>query len=182
MAASKRPEYVIEHMEEDDPDAPSVFPEWALLEYRHMLSLVGPGSTVHFTSLSSASLDSLRDALATSTSEPRAAFELHTASSLTEVQPATLPPFRQRQARLAHPSTPKLVHLTVFLDPAEFAPQVGSAVLLLGVKNHRFDGGSLKKYSSDRPRDGGPWWLEDPAHLPWCDVDGLTRWWDLRLR
>lgn len=32
VMASKRPEYVIEHMEEDDPDAPSVFPEWALLE------------------------------------------------------------------------------------------------------------------------------------------------------
>lgn len=103
-------------------------------------------------------------------------------SSITELQPATLPPFSQRQARLAHPSTPKLVHLTVFLDPAEFTPQVGSAVLLLGVKNHRFDGGSLKKYSSDRPRDGGPWWYEDPKHLPWCDVDSLTRWWDLRLR
>lgn len=103
-------------------------------------------------------------------------------SSITELQPATLPPFSQRQARLAHPSTPKLVHLTVFLDPADFTPQVGSAVLLLGVKNHRFDGGSLKKYSSDRPRDGGPWWLEDPAHLSWCDVDSLTRWWDLRLR
>lgn len=102
-------------------------------------------------------------------------------SSITELQPATLPPFSQRQARLAHPSTPKLVHLTVFLDPAEFTPQVGSAVLLLGVKNHRFDGGSLKKYSSDRPRDGGPWWFEDPTHLPWCDVDNLTRWWNLRL-
>lgn len=27
-----RPQYVIEHMEEDDPEAPSVFPQWALLE------------------------------------------------------------------------------------------------------------------------------------------------------
>lgn len=30
--ANKRPEYVVEHMEEDDPDAPAVFPKWALLE------------------------------------------------------------------------------------------------------------------------------------------------------
>lgn len=28
----QRPEYVVEHMEEDDPDAPAVFPKWALLE------------------------------------------------------------------------------------------------------------------------------------------------------
>ncbi|KAK7977373.1 hypothetical protein PG988_004863 [Apiospora saccharicola] len=76
-------------------------------------------------------------------------------ATISELQPSNLPPFRQRQARLAHPSTPKQVHLTVFLDPAEFAPQVGSVVLLLGVKNHRFDGGSLKKYASDRPRHGG---------------------------
>ncbi|KAK8133782.1 cyclin-like F-box [Apiospora sp. TS-2023a] len=103
-------------------------------------------------------------------------------ATISELQPSNLPPFRQRQARLAHPSTPKQVHLTVFLDPAEFAPQVGSVVLLLGVKNHRFDGGSLKKYASDRPRHGaGRWWFENPVQFAWCDVEGLQRWWDLRL-
>ncbi|KAK7921288.1 hypothetical protein PG985_009310 [Apiospora marii] len=103
-------------------------------------------------------------------------------ATISELQPSNLPPFRQRQARLAHPSTPKQVHLTVFLDPAEFAPQVGSVVLLLGVKNHRFDGGSLKKYASDRPRHGGGrWWFENPVQFAWCDVEGLQRWWDLRL-
>lgn len=70
-------------MEEDDPSAPSVFPTWALLEYRHMLQLVGPGSTVHFTSLSHASLDSLRTSLSSSSSEKVASFELHTASITT---------------------------------------------------------------------------------------------------
>lgn len=103
-------------------------------------------------------------------------------ATISDLQPSNLPPFRQRQARLAHPSTPKQVHLTVFLDPAEFAPQVGSVVLLLGVKNHRFDGGSLKKYASDRPRHGGGrWWFENPVQFAWCDVEGLQRWWDLRL-
>lgn len=77
-----RPQYVIEHMEEDDPDAPAVFPRWALLEYSHMLTLVGPGSTVHFTSLSTASLESLRNALQSSSTD-RAEFELHTASITT---------------------------------------------------------------------------------------------------
>lgn len=91
-SSAKRPEYVIEHMEEEDPDAPSVFPEWALLEYRHMLSLIGPGSTVHFTSLSPVSLDTLRQALkqqpasssgSTAATPARADFELHTASITT---------------------------------------------------------------------------------------------------
>ncbi|KAK8039363.1 hypothetical protein PG993_007774 [Apiospora rasikravindrae] len=102
-------------------------------------------------------------------------------ATISELQPSNLPPFRQRQARLAHPSTPKQVHLTVFLDPAEFAPQVDSVVLLLAVKNHRFDGGSLKKYASDRPKHGGRWWYENPTQFAWCDVEGLQRWWDLRL-
>ncbi|KAL8282549.1 hypothetical protein RB600_005816 [Gaeumannomyces tritici] len=99
-------------------------------------------------------------------------------AELSGPEPSLLPPsYAQRTARLADPSTPKHVLLTVFLDPDGFAPSPGAAVLLLGVKNHRFDGGSLKKYASDRPRDGGPWWLEAPRHLPWCDVAGLEAWW-----
>ncbi|KAI1084781.1 hypothetical protein F5B20DRAFT_221086 [Whalleya microplaca] len=100
-------------------------------------------------------------------------------SALSAVEPSGLPPYRQRQARLADPSTDKHVLLTVFLDPEAFAPAVGSAVLLLGVKNHRFDGGSLKKYESDRGKlRGGRWWFENPTGLGWCDVQGLRRWWD----
>ncbi|KAK6194346.1 hypothetical protein LQW54_011531 [Pestalotiopsis sp. IQ-011] len=98
-------------------------------------------------------------------------------ASVSDVQSSTLPPFVQRVARLAHPSTPKQVHLTVFLDARDFSPSVGSVVLLLGVKNHRFDGGSLKKYASDKPRNGGRWWYEDPIQLTWCDVEGLRTWW-----
>lgn len=114
-------------------------------------------------------------------------------ASLTEVEPSGIPPYTQRRARLADPSTAKRVLLTVFLDARAFAPRPGSAVLLLGVKNHRFDGGSLKKYDSDRPRapggDAGEgagdgsgnearWWFENPDELGWCDVAGLRRWWD----
>ncbi|KDN52075.1 hypothetical protein K437DRAFT_254629 [Tilletiaria anomala UBC 951] len=89
-----RPQYIIEHMEEDDPDAPSTFPQWALLEYRHMLTLVGSSSasspsdssTVHFTSLSKASIEDLQKELTKiQESEPgpssgRAEFKLHTQS------------------------------------------------------------------------------------------------------
>ncbi|KAI7929103.1 hypothetical protein M0657_002361 [Pyricularia oryzae] len=100
-------------------------------------------------------------------------------SELSDVEPSPLRPYtgKQRTARLADPSTGKRVLLTVFLDPENFAPKVGSAVILLGVKNHRFDGGSLKKYASDRPKDGASWWFEDPEDLDWCDVRHLKEWW-----
>lgn len=98
-------------------------------------------------------------------------------SSLSDVEPSYLPPYKQRTARIADPSTAKQVHLTVFLDPEEFSPKVGSAVLLTGVKNHRFDGGSLKKYASDKAE--GRWWFEDPAEMSWCDVKGIKDWWKL---
>ncbi|KAF4958039.1 hypothetical protein FGADI_2669, partial [Fusarium gaditjirri] len=41
-------------------------------------------------------------------------------SYLSAVEPSSLPPYRQRIARLADPSTSKQVHLTVFLDPEDF--------------------------------------------------------------
>ncbi|KAI3323822.1 hypothetical protein HD806DRAFT_75473 [Xylariaceae sp. AK1471] len=98
-------------------------------------------------------------------------------SAISDVEPAGIPPYTQRQARLTDPSTEKHILLTVFLDPHLFNPQVGSVILLFGVKNHRFDGGSLKKYASDRPKTGENWWYENPSQFSWCDVDGLHRWW-----
>lgn len=98
-------------------------------------------------------------------------------ASLSDVETATLPPFKQRTARLTDPSTNKHVLLTVFLDPDDFTPAVGNVVLLLGVKNHRFDGGSLKKYGNERTKEGSRWWFEDPSDLEWCDIDGLKKWW-----
>ncbi|KAI1801445.1 hypothetical protein F4811DRAFT_534459 [Daldinia bambusicola] len=98
-------------------------------------------------------------------------------SAISGLEPSGLPPYSQRQARLADPSTDKHVLLTVFLDPEQFTPAVGSVVLLLGVKNHRFDGGSLKKYESDRSTAGNSWWYENPTQFEWCDVEGLRRWW-----
>ncbi|KAI6087442.1 hypothetical protein F4821DRAFT_236490 [Hypoxylon rubiginosum] len=99
-------------------------------------------------------------------------------SAISDLEPSGLPPYSQRQARLADPSTDKHVLLTVFLDPEQFAPAVGSVVLLIGVKNHRFDGGSLKKYVSDQPKSGYNWWYENPTQFQWCDVEGLRRWWE----
>ncbi|KAL2160158.1 hypothetical protein VTH06DRAFT_1813 [Thermothelomyces fergusii] len=76
-------------------------------------------------------------------------------TSLSDVEPSYIgPSFRQRTARLSDMSTPKQVLLSVYLDPEEFTPAEGSVVLLLGVKNHQFDGGSLRKYVSDRLPSG----------------------------
>ncbi|KAG6010726.1 hypothetical protein E4U43_008535 [Claviceps pusilla] len=94
---------------------------------------------------------------------------------LSPVEASHLPPYKQRTARIADPSTAKQVHLTVFLNPEEFNPIVGNAVLLIGVKNHKYDGGSLKKYASDTIRE--KWWMEDPWELKWCDVGGIKAWW-----
>lgn len=100
-------------------------------------------------------------------------------ASLSEVEPALLPGYvgKQRTARLADRSTSKQVLLTVFLEPDDFGPEVGSVVLLLGVKNHRFDGGSLKKYGNEKLKDGVRWWFENPTDIAWCDTEGLRDWW-----
>ncbi|OHF00732.1 hypothetical protein CORC01_04049 [Colletotrichum orchidophilum] len=100
-------------------------------------------------------------------------------ASLSEVEPSHMPPHHtQRTARLVDPSTSKQVILTVFLDAEAFTPKVGSVVLLVGVKNHRFDGGCLKKYVSDKPNPGNRWWFEEPQQFDWCDVDALKQWWE----
>lgn len=98
--------------------------------------------------------------------------------SLSGVGPFRFPPYSRRTARLADPSTSKRVILTVFLDPDEFCPPLGTPVLLVGVKNHLFDGGSLNKYASDRPPNRSVrWWYSDPSQLAWCDVEPLASWW-----
>ncbi|KAL2133406.1 hypothetical protein VTI74DRAFT_2407 [Chaetomium olivicolor] len=99
--------------------------------------------------------------------------------SLGNVEPSHIgPSFIQRTARISDMSTVKQVHLTVYLDPEGFTPEVGSVVLLMGVKNHLFDGGSLRKYVSDRPRHGGSWWVRKPEVLGWCqeEVEALRAW------
>ncbi|KAK0741819.1 hypothetical protein B0T21DRAFT_433214 [Apiosordaria backusii] len=101
-------------------------------------------------------------------------------TQLSEVEPCPYPPYVQRQARVVDQSTPeKHVHFTVFLEPEKFEPGLGEVVLLMGVKNHKLDGGSLKKYVSDRPKGGGRWWVEG-RELGWCkgEVEGLREWWD----
>ncbi|KAK4243922.1 hypothetical protein C7999DRAFT_17796 [Corynascus novoguineensis] len=101
-------------------------------------------------------------------------------TSLSDVESSHIgPSFRQRTARLTDMSTPKQVHLTVYLHPEEFVPAEGSVVLLLGVKNHLFEGGSLRKYVSDGLSSGESWWVAEPGELGWCraGVERLRAWW-----
>ncbi|KAK4141181.1 uncharacterized protein C8A04DRAFT_14274 [Dichotomopilus funicola] len=116
---------------------------------------------------------------------------------LGPVEPSHIgPSFRQRTARIADFSTPppandntsttaastalpKGMLLTVYLDPDEFTPREGTVVLLLGVKNHYFEGASLRKYVSDGLEGGEKWWVGEPGRLKWCreGVQRLERWW-----
>ncbi|EAQ86800.1 hypothetical protein CHGG_08053 [Chaetomium globosum CBS 148.51] len=102
-------------------------------------------------------------------------------TSLSPVQPSHIgPSFVQRTARLTDMSTPKQVLLTVYLDPEGFTPREGGVVLLLGVKNHFGEGGSLRKYVSDGLGVGESWWVAaEEGGLGWCraGVERLGSWW-----
>ncbi|EAA26634.2 hypothetical protein NCU03514 [Neurospora crassa OR74A] len=109
--------------------------------------------------------------------------------SISDVQPSPMPPtFNQRIVRLADQSTPKHILLNVFLDAEDFDPKPGEVVLLMGVKNHKYEGGCLKKYWSDRPPEGclWKWWVgeEELRGVGWCreKVEGLRGWWRGRER
>ena len=152
-ATMTRPQYIIEHMEEDDPDAPSRFPHWALLEYRHMLTLVGQTehggtSTVHFTSLSNASIKDLEKELTTTAStsdSKRANFKLHTQSIETLMKEWNVP---MSKICLLDPKAP------LFLDVSDAGLYPAASVDTTRKNDGPFDyflfGGIL---GDDPPRD-----------------------------
>ena len=119
---------------------------------------------------------------------------LSTIAVITSLSPVTSshlapPSHEQRTARLAHPSTSKRVHLTVFLRPREFCPSEGETVLLIGLKNHTFDGGSVKKYGSDGGDGdrGLRWWIGETElfkdKFDWCRMEGerVRDWWRVEI-
>ncbi|RSH90165.1 hypothetical protein EHS25_001499 [Saitozyma podzolica] len=85
---------------EGDDAATKALPEWVRLEYSHMLTLVGPSSSVHWTSLSSSSIPPLRDYLSTRPSSTKA--NLHTEPILT-LLPALSPPVDPSRVCLLDP-------------------------------------------------------------------------------
>ncbi|KAJ8523321.1 hypothetical protein ONZ45_g143 [Pleurotus djamor] len=60
--------YVIEHMEEDEPDSQKTIPPWVELEYAHMRMFAGPQAKVRFTHLSESSCKTLQDVFSESSS------------------------------------------------------------------------------------------------------------------
>ncbi len=63
----------------------------------------------------------------------------------------------KRDIRLCDLSTPKRVSLSVFVDAETFLPEVGTVAVFRGVRNHRWDGGSLNAYPGDC--EGFKWFL-----------------------
>ncbi|KAI0752678.1 DUF431-domain-containing protein [Daedaleopsis nitida] len=82
--------YVIEHMEEDEDTTKSI-PKWVELEYMHMRTLAGPGATVHFTHLSSASCSTLSSLFAHDQGSPRAEASAHQISVMQLMEANGIP-------------------------------------------------------------------------------------------
>lgn len=115
-----------------------------------MLSLVGPGGIVHFTSLSSASLESLRQALAASpsNSQGRADFELHTASITTLAKQRDIP---LSSICLLDPRAPLCLHASdAGKHPPPSSADASSSHTPPGGFTHFLFGGIL---GDDPPRD-----------------------------
>ncbi|WWD21982.1 hypothetical protein CI109_106470 [Kwoniella shandongensis] len=93
--------YVIEHMEDDDENTKAL-PEWVKLEYSHMLSLVGPSSSVHFTSLSSTSIPPLTTHLSSSKAHP-------TTQPILSLLPTLNPAIDPSRVCLLDPRAPKVL-------------------------------------------------------------------------
>ncbi|KAK0568532.1 hypothetical protein OC861_001862 [Tilletia horrida] len=112
-----------------------------------MLTLVGPGSTVHFTSLSRASMASLQSQLASSSSQGSAvaaAFELHSDSVLTV---AAARGVERSQICLLDPKAP---HALTSRDFRRTAPADGKQDIVDGPFDWFLFGGIL---GDDPPRD-----------------------------
>lgn len=103
------------------------------------------------------------------------------------LKPCPIPPHQTREVRLVDPTTTKRVLLSVLWQPEKFNPPVGTPVLLRGLKNHRYDGGSLNAYPKSvspytQNDDGTDWWVPFPRGWDGCDVDGYLEWWELRQK
>ena len=84
----------------------------------------------------------------------------------------------KRDLRLMDRSTDKKVLLSVFVDPANFTPAIGTIALLRRVTTHEWNGGSLNAYPKEC--EGREWFIPNPVGIESCDVAGLRDWWEKR--
>lgn len=81
----------------------------------------------------------------------------------------------KRDLRIVDPSTDKAVLLSVFDDPVNFTPAVGTVALFRNLRMHEWDGGSLNAY--EKYCAGYEWFVPNPVGVEGCEVEGLREWW-----
>lgn len=83
---------------------------------------------------------------------------------------------RKRDIRIMDPSTDKKVLVSVFVDPDNFQPTVGTIALFRNLTTHEWDSGMLNVYHEKCA--GMAWFIKDPVEVKGCDVKALKEWWE----
>ena len=83
---------------------------------------------------------------------------------------------RKRDIRIMDPSTDKKVLVSVFVDPDNFQPTVGTIALFRNLTTHEWDSGMLNVYHDKCA--GRVWFIKDPVEVEGCDVNALKEWWE----
>lgn len=84
-----------------------------------------------------------------------------------------MPP--KRDLRIVDPSTDKKVLLSVFVDPDNFVPAIGTIALIRSVSTHHWEGGMLRIYPTHC--EGRDWFQPNPVGIAGCDVEAMRQWW-----
>ena len=92
------------------------------------------------------------------------------------VKPPMMP--LKRDMRITDPSTDKKVLVSVFVNPINFKPRVGTIALLRSLTTHEWDRGMLNAYPQQC--EGKNWFIVNPTSVEGCDVQALRSWWTLK--
>lgn len=92
------------------------------------------------------------------------------------VKPPMMP--LKRDMRIVDPSTDKKVLVSVFVNPLNFKPSVGTIALFRSLTTHEWDRGMLNAYPQQC--EGKNWFIIDPIGIKGCDVPALRSWWKLK--
>ena len=89
------------------------------------------------------------------------------------VKPSAMP--LKRDIRIVDPSTDKKVTLSVFVDPQNFQPPVGTIALFRSLTTHEWDRGMLNAYPQQC--EGKDWFVVDPVNIEGYNLQDLREWW-----
>ena len=92
------------------------------------------------------------------------------------VKPPMMP--LKRDMRIVDPSTDKKVLVSVFVNPLNFKPSVGTIALFRSLTTHDWDRGMLNAYPQQC--EGKNWFIVDPVGVKGCDVPALRNWWKVK--